>query len=120
MPKSMPRPTNSGMKATEMRLKRWKIRSPQALAAASPMSIVTNIATMRRGDRTAIQSIVTIATNARAAISPAPWLSDPNSSSSSGADPVRRTVTPCAASRPRALAACRTKSVGSAPGCNLV
>ena len=51
------------------------------------MSIVTRIAAIRRGDRTAIHNIVMMAASARVAISPRPWLNEPNSSSSSGADP---------------------------------
>ena len=43
--------------------------------------------------------------------------SEPNSSSASGTGPVRRTVTPCAGSRPSDRAVARMASLAAVPGC---
>ena len=51
MPKSIPSPTNSGMKAIEMTLKVWKIARPSAAATARPATVVTRMATIIRAER---------------------------------------------------------------------
>ena len=70
MPKSMPSPTNSGMKATEMTLKRWKMSRPSAAVQTRPTKVVTRMQTISRAERTASHSIRMMAVTASVADQP--------------------------------------------------
>ena len=116
MPKSIPKPTKSGMKAIEMTLKVWKMTRPSAAATASPAAVVTRMATIIRAERIASHSIRMMAATARMAIGNARSASEPNSSSSIGVEPVSRTLTPLGAVSPRPFASARIASLAAAPG----
>ena len=94
MLKSTPSPTNSGMKATEIRLKRPTASRPMAAVMTRPISVVQRIAIVMRVERTASQRMPTSAVAMATVIRPASSASEANSSSASGTWPVRRTVTP--------------------------
>ncbi len=116
MPKSTPRPTNSGMKATEIRLNRPTVMRPAAVVSRRPIRVVSRIAPTNRADFTASPSMTSTARPIEPVTSQARSVSEANSSSERGTEPVRRTRTPWAASRPRLRAAARMASSASAPG----
>jgi len=82
--------------------------------------VVARIATITLAERTANHSIAMMAVSATIVIGKARSASEPNSSSDIGASPVSRTVTPCAGSSARPLAAARMASLASAPGSSWV
>ncbi len=116
MPKSMPRPTNSGMKATEIRLKRPTAARPRPMVMIRPAMVVIRMQASIRNERVASQSIRNTAASMTELTSQALSFSEANSSSARGVSPVIRTVTPWAASRCRPRATARMPSSASAPG----
>src|SRR5215472_10152306 len=116
MPKSMPSPTNSAKKPTEITLKAPTRKSPQATEIASPIVMLTATAPMIRSERRASQRIARTARIDAAAFSPAFCLTAPNSSSSIGISPVTRTRAPYSAARRRSAAVRLIASVAARPG----
>ncbi len=116
MPKSMPRPTNSGMKATEIRLKRPTAARPTPMVMTRPARVVTRMQASIRTERVASHSIASTAASMAPPTSQARSAREANSSSDSGVSPVRRTTTPWAASRCRPEAMAWMASSALAPG----
>ncbi len=116
MPKSMPRPTNSGMKATDIRLNRPTAARPTPMVITSPARVVTRMQASMRNDRVASHSIRNTAASMAQETSQALSFREANSSSDSGVSPVRRTVTPWAASRRRLRAMSWMPSSAFSPG----
>ena len=118
MPKSTPSPTNSGMKATEIRLNRPTAASPSAAVMVSPTTVVSRMATIIRTDLTANHSMSSMETSIVPVISPTCCFSDENCSSFNGTEPVSRTRTPWAASRFSPAAMAWMASLDFWPGCS--
>ena len=87
MPKSMPSPTNNGMNATEIKLKRPTIASPSAAVTTNPAAVVARIAPIIAADRVAIHSSAVTAASIATPIITAPSPRLANSSSASGTGP---------------------------------
>ncbi len=116
MPKSMPSPTNSGMKATEIRLKRPTAARPTPMVMTRPARVVVRMQASILSERVASHSISSTAPSMEPDTSHARSARDENSSSDSAVSPVRRTLTPWAASSLRPRASAWMASSALAPG----
>ena len=116
MPKSTPSPTNSAANATEIRLSCPTITSPSAAVMTRPHKVVVSTAMMSFGERKARNRISVIAAIVTVLLSPAFSATVANSSSASGACPVRRNRTPCSGVRFSRWASARMKSVVAPAG----
>jgi len=111
MPKSMPSPTNSAAKATEIGFSSLTITRPSAAVTMRPAKVVMITAPTSLPDRRASHRNRTIAPTMMLLLRPASSDRVANSSSATATVPVRRIRRPCCASIFRSWATLRISLV---------